>query len=278
MVFSSPAWADKPVPWQIGLQEAATPVMHQLTEFHHTLLIIIFAIGIFVMLLLAYVIIRFNAKANPVPSKTTHNTLLEILWTAVPVVVLVYICIPSMRTLYYNETIENAEMTLKVIGNQWYWNYEYPDQGGIAFSSNIIPDEEIDPAKGQIRLLSVDNKVVLPVDTTIRVQVTGADVIHNWAVPAFAMKIDAVPGRLNEGWIRIDKEGTYYGQCSELCGIRHGFMPIQVEAVSKEAFNAWVAEKRPASAEAPAANAETDTPAAETPGMEAPAEAPAQPQ
>jgi cytochrome c oxidase subunit 2 len=205
-------------------------------------LVVICATSIFVTLLLAYVCIKFRAKKNPVPSKTSHNTFIEIIWTVVPIVILVAITIPSMKTLYYNETIVDAEMTLKVIGNQWYWSYQYPDHENISFDSNIIRDEDL--KEGDIRLLSVDNQVVLPVDTTIRIQATGADVIHNWAVPAFGTKLEAVPGKLNEGWIRVDKIGTYYGQCSELCGTGHGFMPIAVNVVSKEDFAKWVESKR----------------------------------
>jgi len=184
------------------------------------------------------VIIRFNAKRNPVPSKNTHNTLLEILWTAVPIVILVIIAIPSMKLLYYSDKTQNYDMTLKVTGHQWYWSYAYPDQGDFTFDSILVPKEDL--KEGQLRLLTVDNRVVLPVDTDIQVLITSDDVIHDWAVPSLGMKVDATPGRVNERWVRIDQEGTYYGMCSELCGVNHGFMPIQVEAVSKEAFAEWV--------------------------------------
>jgi cytochrome c oxidase subunit 2 len=234
------AFADKPVPWQIDMQEPVTPIMHKIVDFHHALLIVITAITIFVTLLIAYVCIRFSAKNNPVPSKTSHNTLIEIIWTTVPVIILVAITIPSLKLLYYIEDVKDTEMTLKVIGNQWYWTYQYPDNDNITFDSNILKDDEL---KGGIRLLEVDNRVVLPVDTTIRIQTTGADVIHDWAIPSFGVKLDAVPGRLNEGWTRIEKPGVYYGQCSELCGVGHGFMPIVIEAVSKAEFQAWVHEK-----------------------------------
>jgi len=241
LFFSFAAFAGQPRPWQFGFQDAASPVMEKLTDFHNLLLYIIFAVAIFVMLLIAYVCIRFNAKANPVPSKTSHNTLIEIIWTAVPVIILVLIAIPSMRLLYYTEDAKEADMTLKVIGNQWYWSYQYPDFEDIAFDSYMIPDDDIKP--GELRLLEVDNKVVLPINTKIRVQITGSDVIHNWAVPALGLKIDAIPGRLNEGWTLIDKSGTYYGQCSELCGVGHGFMPIQIVAVTKAEFSDWVKTK-----------------------------------
>src|SRR5262249_35002847 len=170
--------------------------------------------------------IRFREKASPVPSRTTHNTLVEVVWTVVPVLILVVIAIPSLRILYYSDRVEKADMTIKAIGHQWYWSYEYPDQGSLTFDALLIPDKELKP--GQLRLLETDKRVVLPVDTNISVLVTADDVIHSWAVPSFGVKRDAVPGRINETWIRIEREGTYYGQCSELCGKDHGFMPITV--------------------------------------------------
>ncbi len=236
------ALADYPRPWQIGFQEAATPVMEQLNEFHNLLLIIIYAIGIFVFLLLTYTCIKFSAKNNPVPSKTTHNTLLEIIWIAVPVVILVALCIPSMRFLYFTHKIDNADMTIKVIGNQWYWAYQYPDNGNIEFDSRMVEEKDLKP--GQIRLLEVDNHMVVPVDTKIRLQLTAADVIHAWAIPAFGVKVDTVPGRLNETWFKATKIGVYYGQCSELCGVGHGFMPINVDVVSKEDFAKWTEQAK----------------------------------
>ena len=243
IVFLLPniSFAGQPEPWQIATQEAATPVMREMVNFHNMLLVVIFAIAIFVTLLMLYVCIRFSAKNNPNPSKTSHNVPLEIIWTVLPIVVLVLIAIPSMKLLYFNEKVENSEMTLKIIGNQWYWSYVYPDHEGISFDSYMLQDDEL--KEGDIRLLSVDNNIVLPVDTNIRLQITASDVIHNWAVPAFGTKIDAVPGRLNEGWIRIEKEGMYYGQCSELCGVNHGFMPIAIKAVPKKQFADWVAMK-----------------------------------
>ncbi len=238
LFVTNTAFADYPRPWQLGFQEAATPVMERLNDLHNILLVIIFAISIFVFVLLVYTCIRFSKKNNPTPSQNTHNTLLEIIWTAVPVILLVAIAIPSMRFLYFSQKIENAEMTLKIIGNQWYWSYQYPDNGNISFDSYIIKDKDLKP--GQLRLLEVDNHVVLPVDTNIRLQLTAADVIHSWAMPSFGTKLDAVPGKLNETWIRVTKTGTYYGQCSELCGVGHGFMPIAVDVVSKEDFAKWV--------------------------------------
>lgn len=242
-----PAWfaggaaalAQAPRPWQLGFQDAATPVMERIDDFHDLMLVIITVIVLFVTALLVYVVVRFNEKANPVPSKTTHHTVLEVAWTVVPILVLVLIAIPSFRLLYYMDKAKTPEMTLKVVGNQWYWSYVYPDHGKIAFDSLIIPDDQLKP--GQLRLLEVDNRVVVPVDTDIRVLLTANAVIHAWAVPAFGVKIDTIPGRMNETWMRITKPGVYYGQCSELCGVNHGFMPIAVEAVSKAEFAKWVA-------------------------------------
>jgi len=229
-----------PQPWEINLQQAASPTMERIHSFHDMMLYIIGGIGLFVLLLLIIIIIRFNSHANPTPSMRAHNTLLEIIWTIVPVVILVVIAVPSMKLLYYTDRVENPDMTLKVTGNQWYWSYEYPDNNDISFSSIMVPDDEIDPSKGQIRLLSTDTPVVLPVDTNIQLLITASDVLHSWAVPAFGVKMDAVPGRLNETWVRIEKPGVYYGQCSELCGKGHAFMPIEVRAVSKDDFKRWV--------------------------------------
>lgn len=245
-----------PEPWQMNFRDAATPVMEDIVSFHNLLLVIETIIVIVVMVLMLLIIIKFNAKSNPVPSKTTHNTILEVVWTTIPVVVLMIIAVPSMKLLFFmDKAPPDYQMTLKVTGQQWSWSYEYPDEDGLTFDSNIIDDSEIDPAKGHIRLLEVDNRVFIPVDTTIRVLVTANDVIHNWAVPAFGVKMDTVPGRINETWIRVPAKnaGVYRGQCSELCGVGHGYMPIVVEAVSKAAFKSWLvkakkehAENRPA--------------------------------
>lgn len=233
------ALADEPVLWQTGLSPAASSVMAEIVGFHDLLLVIIFSISAFVFLLLIYVLLRFNAKANPTPSKISHNTLIEVIWTVVPVVILIVIAVPSMKLLYYMDRTAEPEMTLKVTGYQWYWGYEYPDHENIGFMSYMIPEDKIDPARDQRRLMSVDNPVVLPVDTNIQILVTAADVIHSFAVPSFGIKTDAVPGRLNETWVRIEKPGTYYGFCSELCGKDHAYMPIEIKAVSKEEFAAW---------------------------------------
>lgn len=237
------AYAQQPREWQINLQTPATPFAEAGMAFNNLMLIIIIAISVFVLALLAIVIFRFNAKRNPTPSKTTHNTLLEVVWTVVPVLILVVIAVPSFRLLYLGDRVENPEMTLEVTGYQWYWGYEYPDQQIDEFASYMIPDEEIDEEAGQVRLLSVDNPVVLPVDTDIQILVTAADVLHSFAVPAFMIKTDAVTMRWNETWARIQEEGVYYGQCSELCGIGHAFMPIEIHAVSREAFDQWTIEQ-----------------------------------
>ena len=225
-------------PWQMWFQPAASPVMERIVEFHNLIFVIEVSIVLLVLGLMAYIIIRFNSKSNPVPSKTTHNTILEVAWTAVPLLILIIIAVPSLKLLFFADRIEDGEMTLKVIGSQWYWSYEYPDQGGFAFDSIIVEDEDLKP--GQPRLLSVDNAVVLPAETNIRLLFTATDVIHNWAVPSLGLKLDAVPGRVNESWVRINSEGDYYGMCSELCGVNHGFMPIHIKAVSKADFAAWV--------------------------------------
>jgi cytochrome c oxidase subunit 2 len=230
--------AATPQPWQLGFQEPATPVMAQLNSLHNLLLWIISGISLFVLGLLAYVCYRFRASANPTSSRKTHNTILEIAWTAIPVLILVVIAIPSFKLLYYMDVTTEPEMTVKAIGRQWYWTYEYPDNGNFTFDAFIVEDEDLE--EGQLRLLTTDNKVVVPVDTDIRLLTTASDVLHSWAMPQFGVKMDAVPGRINETWFRVDEPGTYYGQCSELCGVNHGFMPIMLEAVSKEDFQAWV--------------------------------------
>ena len=237
------AYAQQPREWQINLQTPATPFAEAGMAFNNMMLVIIIGISVFVLVLLAIVIFRFNAKKNPTPSKTTHNTLLEVVWTVVPVLILVVIAVPSFRLLYLGDRVENPEMTLEVTGYQWYWGYEYPDQQIDEFSSYMIPDEAIDEEAGQLRLLSVDNPVVLPVDTDIQILVTAADVLHSFAVPAFMIKTDAVTMRWNETWARIQEEGVYYGQCSELCGIGHGYMPIEIRAVSREAFDQWTIDQ-----------------------------------
>jgi cytochrome c oxidase subunit 2 len=238
--FGDLAAAAEPQNWQMGFQPAATPIAEQAHRFHDALLIIIAAISAFVLVLLLYVMIRFNAKANPTPSKTSHNTLVEVLWTVIPVMILVGIAIPSFRLMYDADRTEEAEMTIKAIGRQWYWSYEYPDHGNFTFDALLVPEAELsDPSK---RLLETDNHMVVPVDTTIRILTTGSDVIHSWTIPAFHVKLDSIPGHTNESWFRVTQVGTYYGQCSELCGVGHAYMPIVVDVVSKEDFAAWVAK------------------------------------
>ena len=227
-------------PWQLDLQPPKSPVAQEIVDFHNMTLVIITLITIFVLGLLGYVIFRYRESANPTPSKTTHNTVLEVVWTLVPILILVVIAIPSFKLLYKAAEIPESEMTLKVIGHQWYWAYEYPDHGNFTFDSYLVPEEDL--KAGQPRLLTTDNKVYLPTGVNIRVILTASDVLHNWAVPALGLKTDTVPGRLNEVWVNIEEPGTYYGMCSELCGTGHGFMPIEVEAVSREQFDAWVKE------------------------------------
>ena len=232
----------RPEPWQFGFQEAASPVMARIDSFHNMLLVIITLITVFVLSLLIYVMVRFKAKRNPVPSTTSHNTLIEVLWTVVPIMILVIIAVPSFKLLYFQKVIPEAGMTIKAVGNQFYWTYEYPDHDGLTFDA-VLKDR--DALEGdEPWLLATDNRVVVPVATNIRLLITASDVIHAWAVPALGVKMDAVPGRLNESWMRVDREGVYYGQCSEFCGTNHGFMPIAVEAVSKEAFAAWLEKAR----------------------------------
>ena len=238
-LLSGSALASQPKPWQLGFQDAATDNMAQITSFNDFLLILMTGITLFVLGLMMYVAVKFNARSNPNPSSTTHNSLVEVAWTLVPVLILVVIAIPSFRLLYYQRVLPEADMTIKATGYQWYWGYEYPDHGGFGFDSLMLNDEE---RGDQPRLLATDTAMVVPVNSTVRVVVTGADVLHSWAMPAFGVKMDAVPGRLNETWFRAEKTGTYYGQCSEICGIRHAFMPIRVEVVEPDAFASWVSE------------------------------------
>ncbi|MCC7046525.1 MAG: cytochrome c oxidase subunit II [Alphaproteobacteria bacterium] len=247
------ALADQPVPWGLGFQDPASPVKLAMHHFHNMLLAVITLISLFVLALLAWVVIRFRAERNPTPSRTTHNTLIEVVWTVVPVLILVIIAIPSFRLLYFLDRNPDAEMTVKVTGYQWYWGYEYPDNGGFKYESRLIPDEELKP--GQKRLLDVDNRLVLPVGTTVRILVAGNDVMHSWFVPSLGVQHYATPGRTNESWVKVEKEGVYYGQCNQICGVNHGFMPIAVEGVSKEAFQKWVEEAKTKYAAAPASAA-----------------------
>jgi cytochrome c oxidase subunit II len=245
-------------PWQIGLQDAASPVMEEVVWFHNIVLVIVTAITLFVLALLVIVIVKFNARANPTPSRTTHNTVVEVLWTVIPVLILVVIALPSFRILFRELNTPPADLTVKATGQTWYWSYAYPDSG-LEFDSNMLLEKELKP--GQPKLLSVDNELVVPVNKVVRVLVTGfsAGVIHAFAVPSFGIKIDAIPGRLNETWFTATKEGWYYGQCSELCGKNHAFMPIAVHVVSDDEFKTWLDQAKKKFAAAPAP---TDKPTA----------------
>lgn len=233
--------ANRPYPWQINLQEAATPVAQKIHDLHNMVLIVIAIVALFVLILLCYVVVRFRAKRNPIPSQTTHNPLLEIVWTLVPALILLGIAFPSFKLLYFMDRTYEPQMILKVTAHQWYWSYEYPE-AKIAFDSYMIQDVDLKP--GDQRLLEVDNEVVVPTRENIKILVTSADVLHSWAIPALGIKQDTIPGRLRETWMRITKEGVYYGQCSELCGVNHAFMPIKIRAVSKIEFEKWMQEAK----------------------------------
>jgi len=249
----------QPTPWALGLQDAASPVMADIHWFHNVLLVIIIAITAFVLILLLTVMLRFNAQANPRPTRTTHNALIEVIWTIVPVIILLAIAVPSFRLLFVQLDLPKPDLTVKATGKQWYWSYNYPDNN-FEFDSLIVDEKDLKP--GQPRLLTVDNEMVVPVNKVVHVLVTGADVIHSFAVPSFGIKIDAVPGRLNDTWFKATSEGLFHGQCSELCGKDHAFMPITVRVVSESEFANWVAaEKKNAGLDggAPQAMAATGT-------------------
>lgn len=245
--------AGRPENWQLGFQLPVTPTMDRIESFHDLLLWIIFGISLLVLALLVVVILRFRARANPTPSRTTHNTVVEVIWTVVPVLILLIIAIPSFRLLYFERNIPEADMTVKTTGNQWYWSYEYPDQEDLSFDAILLDGDalqerqQVDPETP--RLLATDVPMVVPVDRTVRLIVTASDVIHSWAMPSFGIKIDAIPGRLNEGWFRATETGTYYGQCSELCGQGHAYMPIEVRVVSQEDYDAWLQQATSAGVE-----------------------------
>lgn len=240
------AGTGQPEPWQVAMQVPVTPIAQQLHSFHTLLMWLITIITLFVAGLLAWCMFRFNEKANPTPSKTAHNTAIEIAWTVIPVLILVVIAIPSFRLLRGQLIIPPSDITIKTVGHAWYWEYEYPGdadgKGGFKFDSNLVEEKDLKP--GQLRLLAVDNEVVVPVNKTVRVQVTAADVLHAFAMPSFALKTDAVPGRLNETWFKAEKEGVYHGQCSELCGQRHAYMPITIRVVSEAEYATWLTEAR----------------------------------
>jgi cytochrome c oxidase subunit II len=242
----------QPSPWQLGMQQSASPVMDHIIWFHDFLLYIIAAIVAFVLALLVIAIVRFNARRHPIPARTTHNTLLEVAWTTVPIIILLVIAVPSFKLLFFQLVLPPADLTVKATGKQWYWSYTYPDHGRFEFDSLMLKAHEL--KQGDPRLLAVDNEMVVPINKNVHVIATGAEVIHAFAVPSFGIKIDAIPGRINETWFKATREGVYYGQCSELCGKDHAFMPIAVRVVSEQAFAAWVeeAKKKYAAQEMPA--------------------------
>ncbi len=238
LAFNNACFASAPYNWQMILQTPASPLMEDLHWLHNFLLVIITSIVLIVVGLLGYVCIKFNAKANPVPAKFSHNALVEVIWTVIPVLLLIVMAVPSFRILRKVEKPPAAEMIVKVVGYQWYWHYIYPDHNNLAFDSYMLTDAKLQ--QGQLRLLEVDNRVIIPENTHIKFIITAGDVIHSFAVPSLGIKTDAVPGKVNETWTIVAKKGVYYGQCSELCGVNHGFMPIAIEVVSKEDFAKWL--------------------------------------
>jgi cytochrome c oxidase subunit 2 len=242
LICSVEALANEPKNWQLGFQEAASQSMRDIVNFHDKLLLpIIVAISVFVLFLMAYACIRFRASRNPNPSTRTHNVAIEVLWTLIPCLILIVIAVPSFKTLYSQDRIPKADVTIKAIGYQWYWGYEYPDEN-IIFDSYMIETKDL--KAGQPRLLAVDNVVVVPVNKVVKVLITANDVLHAWALPSFGVKRDAVPGRINETWFKAERVGTFYGQCSELCGIKHAFMPIEVRVVSEEDYQEWLTDAK----------------------------------
>jgi len=248
------AHAQAPRPWEIGMQPGFSPVKNQIISLHNLVLVIITLITLFVGVLLVWVMVRYNARRNPVASRTSHNTILEVAWTLIPVLILVVIAIPSFRLVYYEDRAPNADLTVKVTGHQWFWEYTYPDNGNIDFSSYYIPDDQLKP--GQMRLLEVDNQMVVPAGKNIRILTTSADVIHSYFIPSLGVQRYAIPGRTIETWFRADQPGTYYGQCNQICGTNHSRMPIVIHAVAPKEFDAWVSEAKTKSSDAaPAAPA-----------------------
>ena len=241
-ILSTHAWANQPKNWQLGFQDSASQGMTEIVSFHNNILLpIIIAITVFVLFLMIYTCIRFRESKNPNPSKTTHNVAVEVLWTLIPCLILIVMAVPSFKLLYKQDTIPKVDVTIKAVGYQWYWGYEYPDEN-IIFESYMIKEDEL--KENQPRLLTVDNEIVVPVNKVVKVLITANDVLHAWALPSFGVKRDAVPGRINETWFKAEKVGTYYGQCSELCGIQHAFMPITVRVVTDEEYAQWLAEAK----------------------------------
>jgi cytochrome c oxidase subunit 2 len=234
--------ANQPKDWQLGFQKSASQGMNDIVWFHdYMLLPVITAITVFVLFLIAYTCIRFRASRNKEASTTSHNTTIEVLWTLIPCLILIVLAVPSFKVLYSQDEIPKADVTIKAIGYQWYWGYEYPDEN-IIFDSYMIDEKDL--KEGQPRLLAVDNEVFVPVNKVVKVMITANDVLHAWALPSFGVKRDAVPGRINETWFKADRTGTFYGQCSELCGIKHAFMPITVNVVTEEEYNQWLEEAK----------------------------------
>ena len=241
-ILSTNVWANQPKNWQLGFQDSASQGMTEIVSFHNNILLpIIIAITVFVLFLMIYTCIRFRESKNPIPSKTTHNVAVEVLWTLIPCLILIVMAVPSFKLLYKQDTIPKVDVTIKAVGYQWYWGYEYPDEN-IIFESYMIKEDEL--KENQPRLLTVDNEIVVPVNKVVKVLITANDVLHAWALPSFGVKRDAVPGRINETWFKAEKVGTYYGQCSELCGIQHAFMPITVRVVTDEEYAIWLAEAK----------------------------------
>ena len=241
-IITPSAFANQPIDWQLGFQKAASESMRDIVNFHDKLLLpIIIAISVFVLFLMVYACIRFRASANPIPSKRTHNVAVEVLWTLIPCLILILMAVPSFKILYKQDAIPKADITVKAVGYQWYWGYEYPDEN-IIFDSYMIATKDL--KENEPRLLAVDNELVVPVNKVVKVMITANDVLHAWALPSFGVKKDAVPGRINETWFKAEKVGTYYGQCSELCGIKHAFMPIEVRVVTEEEFQVWLLDAK----------------------------------
>jgi cytochrome c oxidase subunit 2 len=260
-----PAWAQAPTPWEVGMQPAFSPVKQDIIALHNLVLTIITLITLLVGALLVWVMVRYNAKRNPVPSRTSHNTILEVAWTLLPVLILVIIAIPSFRLVFYEDRTNDADLTVKATGHQWYWEYTYPDKGNLDFSSYIVPDDQLKP--GQLRLLTVDNDLVVPVNKNIRVLTTSGDVIHSWFIPSLGVQRYAIPGRTIETWFRATATGTYYGECNQICGTNHSRMPIVVHVVSDKEFDAWLDQAKTKFSDA--------APAAPAPNLQAALAAPA---
>ena len=244
VLFASQAWAQVPHPWQMGLQAPHSSVQAEAQSLNTFVLYVIIAITVFVAGLLLYVIVRFNHRANPIPSRTSHNTVIEILWTTVPVLILIAIAVPSFRLVYYQDRATHPDMTVKVTGHQWYWEYTYPEEGGLDFQSYMIPSKQLKPEQRSLRQLAVDNPLVVPVGKNVRVLLASGDVLHSFFIPSLGVQRYAIPGRLIETWFNVDKPGDYYGECNQICGINHDGMSIEVHAVSQADYAAWLKDAK----------------------------------